>query len=178
MSIPISTIETAIQEFCTNAAGVSGSKVIFAYQGGTEPSGSYVSIIPALAITKKNSIDESAIQTNGDVTIVRRRVLVAQIDAYGPDALELISNIYDGIDVPEYYGVFETACLAVTIDSGIRNLSFIKNIRYEQRYNLDLRVQSVYTDNLLADDVGWFNTIRMDTTTLNPQLGEITITRS
>lgn len=175
-ALPLSTLKTAVQAYCVATTGLASNKVIFAYQGGPEPTGSYISIIPILSIARTGAYDEQVTETNGDQTIVHRRNVSMQIDAYGPNAATLITAIFDGIDVSTFYSTFTNANLAAIFTSGIRDLSAVKNIRYEQRFNADLRVSTVYTTTVLADDIGWFDTIRADTDTLGPQLGEITIT--
>jgi hypothetical protein len=177
MSFPIDDIKLALQSFCVTATGLSGDKVIFAYQGGTEPSGSYVSIIPFLMMRKGNLIDEKYREENGDITVIKRRTSVAQIDCYGPNAVVNIAKIVDALDTPTIQAIFDPYCLNAQFSSNTRNLSGVKNIRYEERHNIDIDVMSAYTETLTADSVGWFNTINANTTTLNPQLGEIIITR-
>lgn len=176
MSFPLSTLKTAVQAYCVAATGLADNKVIFAYQGGTEPTGSYVSIVPILGIKKHGIYDEQVTEDNADVTTVRRRSVTLQINAYGPDAPVLITAIQDGLDVSTLYQTFRDSNLNAMFSSDVRNLTAVKNIRYEQSYNIDLVVSVVYTDTELADDIGWFNTIRASTSTLSPQLGEITIT--
>jgi len=176
MSFPISTIKTALYDFCVSATGSDADKVIFAHQGGTEPQGSYIAIIPTLSVRKTTAFDEQILEENGDITVVKRRDVTVQVDAFGPDAITLITAIQDGIDTPEHYAIFEAQCFQAILSSQVRNLADIKNIRYEQRFNLDLTLSVVYTETIDSSVHGWFDTIKADTTTLNPPLGEITIT--
>lgn len=176
MTFPLSNIKTALYNFIEAATGHDSDKIIFAYQGGPEPQGSYISIIPALAVSKPVVIDEQYIEANGDITVARRRDVTAQIDAYGPDALTLITAVQDGMDTPEHYAEFTDLDFHAEQSSQIRNLSAVKNIRFEERFNLDILIHATYTGTIDSSVYGWFDTIKSDTSTLNPPLGEITVT--
>lgn len=175
-ALPISTIKDALFDYCVAATGLSEDNVVFAYTEGPEPQGSYVSIIPIMTVQRQGIFDEQITESNADLTIVHRRTVSAQIDAYGPDAPTLIAAIFDALDVPSTYQTYFTDNnLNAMFTSGTRDLSSVKNIRYEQRYNVDLAIHATYETTVLADDIGWFNTIRANTSTLSP-LGEITVT--
>lgn len=156
----ISTIKTAVQSFCSTASGLGGNKCVFAYQGGTEPTGNYLTLIPIMGVQRRALFDEQIQNPDGSTTIAHRRALSVQIDAYGPNAAQVISSVFDGVHIPSTYKAFSDLGLCAMFSSAIRDISSIKNIRYEQRYSADLLIECVYSTEILADDIGWFDSIR------------------
>lgn len=174
-ALPISTIKDALFDYCVAATGLGPDNVVFAYTEGPEPQGSYVSIIPIMTVQRRGIFDEQITEDNADLTIVHRRVVSAQIDAYGPEAPTLIAAIFDALDVPSMYQTYFTDNnLSAMFTSNTRDLSGVKNIRYEQRYNVDLVIHAFYGTTVLADDIGWFDSFRLTDSILNTEDSIIT----
>ena len=194
--IPISAVSGAIQTYCKTTTGISGSKCILAYQGGTRPTDSFITITPITGAIRKGSYDERIYKSNGDLEVVHRRQINAQIDAYGPNAEGFISQIFDGIDIPEYYNIFSDLDFNARFSSSIRDISEIQSIRHEKRYNVDMVIDITYSTliavdldgrtqtpgtypdgtaipvgamgtSILIDDIGWFDSFRLTDSILN-----------
>ena len=180
MTIPISTIKNALHSFVVAASGLSASNVVFAYQNAPEPSGTYISIIPIITATQVQMYDETIYQENGTIDTVPFRNIVTQLDAYGTDAISVMSSVMDNIDVPSIYDNIDSVGLSAMLASELRNLTELKGKRYEQRAGLDLRIYARYSLEV-NDDLGWFNIIKYDGGAGDPyvdRINEQTITGS
>ena len=156
--IPLSTIKTTLQTWLVTASGLNTSKVIFAYQNAPEPTGTFITIIPALMITKRGLIDEQR-WTDGTIKTYAVRSIVAQIDCYGSDAVERLSMVQDYIDRPATYTAFDSVKLSMRAESDVRYLPELKGQRWENRASIDLRLMAATTQDV-GDDLGWFDEIR------------------
>ena len=158
MGLSTSDIKTALQTWLQNATGLDGSKVIWAFQNAPEPTDQFINVNPILSIQTIGR-DEQIIQTNGDIVTRSRRAIMVQIDVYGDNAMEQASNAFDAIYFPLTSASFTALCLSLDRNSGIRNLSALKDGLYENRASFDVKVSAVYDNLTLADDIGWFDSI-------------------
>jgi hypothetical protein len=180
-TIPLSLVKEAIQSYCAKASGLPGNKCIFAYQKGGEPQGSFVLVTPISSGLRSGMFDESIMHANGDLEYVHRRSVTAQLDCYGQDAESIAFKLFDGIDIPFFHAVFSDQSMTAKFVSTIRDLSAIENIRFEKRMSMDLKVDVAYSTLIavdlagrepdedpsagsgliFADDVGWFDSIKV-----------------
>jgi hypothetical protein len=158
MTIPISTIKTALQTWLVTASGLATGNVIFAYQNAPEPTGKYITIIPALLITKMGLIDEQR-TVNGEIKTYHLRRITAQIDCYGVGSTETLSAVQDFIDRPATYTAFNAVNLSMRALSDVRFVPELKGSRWEDRSSLDLALICTTTQSV-ADDVGYFDRIQ------------------
>lgn len=188
--IPLSTVTGTIQSYCKTTTGLAGSKCILAYQGGPRPDGSFITITPITGALRRGAFDERIYKPNGDLEVVHRRQINAQIDCYGPNAEAFISQIFDGLDIPPFYDIFTAEDFNARFTSGIRDISAIQSIRFEKRFNVDMVIDITYSTiiavdldgrtptpgtypdgseipdgamgaSILLDDIGWFDSIRL-----------------
>lgn len=202
--IPMSTVTGAIQTYCKNTTGLSGSKCILAYQGGPRPDGAFITITPITGALRMGAFDERIYKPNGDMEIVHKRRINAQIDVYGPNSEAYISQLFDGIDIPNFYSIFTDLKFNARFSSGIRDISSIQSIRHEKRFNVDMVIDITYHtliavdldgrtptpgfypdgtpippgavggSDILVDDIGWFDSFRLTDSILNTEDSIIT----
>ena len=178
-ALPLSLVRDAVQGYCVRSTGLDDSKVIFAYQGGPEPKGNSIVITPLNSGMKRGMHDENIQQNNGDLDVIHRRRVSIQVDAHGPNADDVIAKVYDALDILPFYAEFSDNDLSAIFISPIRDVSALKNIRFEQRFNVDMAIEIAYkttiavsldgrtpspdpsagSDLIYLDDIGWFNSI-------------------
>ena len=122
------------------ASGLPNQNVIFAYQNGPEPPGPFISIIPNLTITKSGAYDDTIYLPDGSIQTLGFRRILAQVDAYGRNAVGLCCAVQDGLDIPALYQPLSLAGLSIRAISEVRNLTSLKEQRFEERGSLDLEI--------------------------------------
>lgn len=160
MTIPISTIKSTLQSWLVTASGLASGNVIFAYQNAPEPTGKYITIIPALLVQKLGLIDDQQWVGGGIKTYHLRRI-TAQIDCYGTGATETLSAVQDFIDRPATYSTFDSVKLSIRAVSDVRYIPELKGQRWEDRASIDLALLCTTTQTV-ADDVGYFDRIQYE----------------
>jgi hypothetical protein len=160
MTIPISTIKTTLQSWLVTASGLASGNVIFAYQNAPEPSGKYITIIPALLVQKLGLIDDQQ-WSDGKIQTYAVRRITAQIDCYGAGAVETLSAVQDFIDRPATYTACDNVKLSMRALSDVRYIPELKGQRWEDRASLDLSLLCA-TGQTVLDDVGYFDRIQYE----------------
>jgi hypothetical protein len=164
VSLPISTVKAALQDWLTDATGWT---VIWQFQNAPEPGSPFVSINPVLTSRRIGMDDEQIWQAAGTVQIVPYRRIVASVQACGADALSKLSNAIDQLERPNLYAGWFTARALAAYTGDLRNLTGLKNGRYEQRAQFDVTITGHSDPAGFTDDLGYFDHLTYD----SPALG-------
>jgi hypothetical protein len=178
--LPVETIKAAVYEWLTESQTLP---VVWDFQNAPQKAVPFISVNVAASVNKIGAYDEfapdySAGGTGGGSVIARRRVLCS-INAFGQGAMEQLSQAIDALDKPTKYDKWFYA-RDLGADAGdIRNLTALKNNRYEQRAQADVNITCVSgsTDTNsagISDDPGYFDTVIYSSDDLN--IPETTIT--
>lgn len=157
MALPISTIKAALYDWLTDTTGLP---IIWQFQNAPEPTESFISVNPVISSRMIGLFDAQVMLVNGTTQIAPYREVKASVNAYGPEALEKLSNAQDYLSFDSLY----TAWFLdrdMTCQAGLmRNLTGLKGSRYEQRAQLELTLTCYGSGNggdgtPLIDDVGY-----------------------
>ena len=159
MGLSTSNIKTALHTWLTTTTSYTGDKVVWAYQNAPEPGSDFISVIPILSMQRIGQ-DERIYENDADILTRHRRSIIAQIDVYGGDAFGVAANAYDGLLLPNIHAIFLPLALSADYNSNIRNISSLKDGRYEARASFDVRISAVYDSTTLADDLGWWDSVQ------------------
>ena len=161
MTLPLTTIKAALQDWLTDATGLP---VIWQFQNVPEPNTPFISVNPVANI-KRIGVDDERIpnDTTGLGSMAAHRELMCSVNAMGAGALAALSAALDKLETPTLYdGWFYARGLAARTGE-LRNLTGMKNSRFEQRAQIDVTITCVNTDQ--TDDAGYFDHLEYSAST-------------
>lgn len=165
MTSALDDIKAGLQEWLKDATGIPGSRVIFAHQNKTPPTGGFFIVINPLISSSKKGLYDEQIQLSSGATQVRGyRDGQASIQAFGAGAYDALLTAVDKLDIESLYaGWFEARYLTVSLMGQVRNLTGLKGNRYEERAQMDISIQyaalNTDTTSPYEDDPGYFDTL-------------------
>ena len=165
MSLPTSIIKAALQDWLSDTTSLA---LIWQFQNTPEPNTPFISINPVISVQRIGLFDEAEHLSTGLVNTHAHRRVMASLNACGVGALDALCQAQDKLDLPSLYDgwFYDRGLSAQTSD--IRNLTGMKNGRYEQRAQMDIYLTCVNDAAApLSDDVGWFNKIEYSSTDLH-----------
>ena len=170
MTLPISTIKTALEDWLSDSTGLP---VVWQFQNKPEPDTPFVSVNPVTSTHRQGLFDEAVVDdSTGVSTIVGHRTIMASIQACGSGAYAALTTAQDKLEAPSLYdGWFYNRGLSAQTGD-IRNLTGMKGSRYEQRAQMDVTITCL--SSTLTDDSGYFDTVVYDSPDLH--IPETTIT--
>lgn len=153
MSLPLTTIKSALYAWLTQATGLP---VIWQFQNAPEPSTAFISVNPITNISRIGLDDELIPDdTTGVGHVAAHRTITASITACGDGALAALAAAQDKLEALSLYDPWFYANGLSCRSGDIRNLTGLKNSRYEQRAQMDVKITCVNTDQ--TADFGYFD---------------------
>lgn len=162
--LPTVNIKSALYDWLSDSQDLP---VIWEYQNAPQPNEPFISVNPLMSVTKLGAYDEFVPDYDaGGGFLAQHWRVMASINAYGPDALKNLSKAIDEFDRPSKYQIWFTDREIQAVMGAMRNLSGLKNSRFEQRGQLDITLTclgvsvddgTLPSESPLTDDPGYFD---------------------
>jgi len=162
--LPTTLIKAALYDWLGDSQSLP---VIWEFQNAPQPGSAFVSVNPIVSVTKLGAYDEFVpnYDTGGGYMAQHWQVM-SSVNAFGVNAIKELSKAIDALGKPSLYKVwFQDREIQANIGT-MRNLSGLKNSRFEQRAQLDVTLTclGVATDdgslpsvNPITDNPGYFD---------------------
>lgn len=140
--------------------------IIWAYESATQPSPTYITINMTILPTKIGRDEIRRISNSYHINGLRKIML--SINAYGHNAIQVLSDIQSTLDNPSKSNVLSAGGLSISDSEDIRDLTTRLNTVWERRGLLEVRLyaaEDVSTDITTIDTVEITSNINGITTT-------------
>ena len=101
--------------------------------------------------------------TTGKIRVVPRRRILCSVQCCGAGAMQALSQAQDRLEIPSLYETWFVDREMEAHTGQLRNLTGMKNGRYEQRAQIDVIINCINSDDgdgtQFVDDLGWFDTV-------------------
>lgn len=162
--LPTVNIKSALYDWLTDSQDLP---VIWEFQNAPQPNEAFVSVNPIMSVSKLGAYDEFVPDYDaGAGFLAQHWQVMASVNAFGPAAISSLSKAIDEFDRPSQYQVWFADREIQAVLGTMRNLSGLKNSRFEQRAQLDVTLTclgvsvddgTLPSESPLTDDPGYFD---------------------